>query len=189
MRLTAGKHRGRVLVAPTGLDTRPTSDKVRQAVFNILAHHPGTPLLDAVVLDGFCGTGALGLEALSRGAAFAHFIDQSPAALAALRQNIAATREEKSSLVLSHDITRLPPRPAHLAPATLLFLDPPYRKGLIPTAIQSLSQGNWLSDPAFCVLETASDESAPALPGFTLLSQRTYGEAAVWIGWLSRPPP
>src|ERR1700751_6016617 len=131
MRIVAGRHRGRRLLAPPGETVRPTSDRAREALFNILSHGQlaaeGIPFAGAAVLDAFAGTGALGLEALSRGAAEAAFIERDPEALATLRQNIAALGEDFHSRVVPGDATR-PPR-APLACA-LVFLDPPYRSGV-----------------------------------------------------------
>src|SRR5919202_3353208 len=127
MRIIAGRHRGRRLLAPVGRGTRPTADRVRQALFDMLWHAPwaGRARIEgARVLDAFAGTGALGLEALSRGAAAATFLETDKAALAALRANIAACREEARCRVLAADAMK-PPRAA--APCDLLFLDPPYR--------------------------------------------------------------
>ena len=125
MRIVAGRHRGRRLLAPAGATTRPTSERVRQALFDMLWHAPwgGRGAVEgAFVLDAFCGTGALGLEALSRGAARATFIENDAAALATLRANIATLREESGATVIAGDATR-PPRAAD--PCWLAFLDPP----------------------------------------------------------------
>ena len=131
MRIIAGRHRGRKLVAPAGAATRPTADRVRQALFDMLWHAPwaGRSAVDgALVLDAFAGTGALGLEALSRGAAHATFLETDRAALGALRANIAACREAERCAVLPADATR-PPRAARAC--TLVFLDPPYGEDLV----------------------------------------------------------
>jgi 16S rRNA (guanine966-N2)-methyltransferase len=165
MRIVAGRHRGRRLVAPPGETTRPTADRLRQALFDMLTHAPwaGRELLDgARVLDAFAGTGALGLEALSRGAAQASFIERDRAALAALRANIATCREEERARVIAGDATR-PPRAA--APCSLVFLDPPYGQGLVPRAIAALDAAGWIAPGAIIVAETGREEEAPAPPG------------------------
>ncbi len=140
MRIIAGRHRGRLLVAPPGDVVRPTGERAREALFNILAHGKfavaGPAYAGAEIVDAFAGTGAFGLEALSRGAAHVVFIENDRTALAALRQNIAALGEEKRSRIASGDATS-PPRA--LAPASLAFLDPPYGKGLGVPALTALA--------------------------------------------------
>src|SRR5271168_3784908 len=144
MRIAAGRHRGRRLLAPPGETVRPTSDRARQALFNILSHGQlaaeGVPFAGAAVLDAFAGTGALGLEALSRGAAQAVFIEQDREALAALRQNIAAFGEGDRARIVPGDATR-PPRA--LSACELAFLDPPYRSGLATAALTALDAAGW----------------------------------------------
>ncbi len=154
MRIVAGAWRGRALAAPPGQDTRPTADRVRQSLFDRLLHAPwgGKALLDgATVLDVFAGTGALGLEALSRGAGHAVFIERAPAALAALRANIRACAAEPLTTVLPVDALRPPAAPS---PATLAFLDPPYGQDLGPRAVAALRAAGWLAPEAVVVLET-----------------------------------
>jgi len=179
MRIVAGAWRGRRLTAPPGAATRPTADRARQAIFDILAHARFTGravLFGARVLDGFAGTGAMGLEALSRGAAQATFIEADRAALAALRANIAACRAEQRTLVLAADMLR---PPLATAPATLLFLDPPYGRGLLAPALAALGAAGWVAPGALAVAELGADEPVPDLPGFTLLDRRTWGAAQV----------
>lgn len=178
LRVVAGLHRGRRLAAPPGEATRPTSDRVRQAVFDMLWHAPwaGRAAVEgALVLDAFAGTGAMGLEALSRGAARACFIEQDRVALAVLRQNIAALREEPRCLVLPGDALR--PRAAP-APCGLVFLDPPYGKDLVPRAVAALAGAGWLASGALLVAETGREE-ALVLPGWTEVAARDHGAARV----------
>ncbi|MBC9207667.1 16S rRNA (guanine(966)-N(2))-methyltransferase RsmD [Roseomonas aerophila] len=180
MRIVAGRHRGRKLVAPEGATTRPTGERMRQALFDMLWHAPwaGRAAIEGhAVLDAFAGTGALGLEALSRGAATACFIEQDRAALAALRANIAACREDAASQVLPVDATR-PPRAK--APCSLVFLDPPYAKDLVPRALAALGAAGWIAPSALICAETGRDED-PALPDFTLLAERTHGAARILV--------
>ncbi len=178
MRIIAGRHRGRLLAAPPGDVVRPTGGRARAALFNILAHGKfaasGAAYAGAKIVDAFAGTGAFGLEALSRGAAHVVFIENSRAALAALRQNIAALDEETRSRIVSGDATS-PPRA--LAPASLAFLDPPYGKGLAVPALSALAAGSWLAPGALCVVETAAKERIAPPPGFTALDERRYGAA------------
>jgi 16S rRNA (guanine966-N2)-methyltransferase len=179
-RIIAGSLRGRVLAAPPGLATRPTAERLRQAVFDMLWHAEwgGREWLAAQrVLDGFAGTGALGLEALSRGAAGATFIENDRAALAALRANIAACRMEERARVVVGDAAR-PPRAT--APCGLIFLDPPYAEGLIPRAVAALTAAGWLAPGAVLVAEHAREE-ALALDGWSSLATRTHGAGAVSI--------
>jgi 16S rRNA (guanine966-N2)-methyltransferase len=180
VRIIAGRHRGRKLVAPAGTAVRPTAERVRQALFDMLWHAPwaGRSAVDgAVVLDAFAGTGALGLEALSRGAARATFLEADGAALRALRANVAACREGERCTVLAADATR-PPRAA--AASTLVFLDPPYGEGLVETSLRALSDAGWVAPGALVCAETpAGPGEATAPPGFALLAERAHGAARV----------
>jgi 16S rRNA (guanine966-N2)-methyltransferase len=178
VRIVAGRHRGRSLVAPQGATTRPTSDRVRQALFDMLWHAPWAGrarVEDARVLDAFAGTGALGLEALSRDAAHSVFIEQDKAALAALRTNVAALREADRTRVITGDATR-PPRAD--APCSLIFLDPPYGKDFVPRALAALGAAGWISPDALVVAEVAKAETL-AVPGFETVAERAHGAARV----------
>jgi 16S rRNA (guanine966-N2)-methyltransferase len=177
MRIIAGRHRGRPLAAPEGLGVRPTSDRAREALFDILAHgrFSDGPAYDAArVLDAFAGTGAFGLEALSRGAAQAVFMEKDRNALGALRANIAALGEEKSAAVLPVDARRAP---AAAAPCTLAFLDPPYGEDLAAPALIALAAAGWLAPAALVVVEVAARQKFAAPEGFALLDERRYGAA------------
>lgn len=177
VRIVGGKHRGRRLVAPDGQDTRPTTDRTREAIFNILAHAGWAPSFeDAVVVDAFCGTGALGLEALSRGAARCSFLDQGRPALDAVRANVAALGETDSAAVLRADATRPPPA---RQPCQLAFLDPPYGQGLGPRALDALARAGWLADGALAVVEVGEGDPLPPPNGFTLVDERRYGDTRV----------
>jgi 16S rRNA (guanine966-N2)-methyltransferase len=178
MRIVGGSHRGRRLMAPSGETVRPTSDRAREALFNILSHGQfaaeGVPLIDAAVLDAFAGTGALGLEALSRGAASATFIERDPEAVAVLRKNIAALDEGARAKILPGDATH-PPRAT--APCDIVFLDPPYRSGLAAPALSGLAAAGWLAPHALVVIEVAAREDFAPPAGFTLEGERVYGAA------------
>ena len=178
MRSVAGTHRGRILKTPTGADIRPTSDKVRQAVFNAL--HSRGAVADAVVLDAFCGTGALGLEALSQGAAQAIFTDISPASLELAKFNTVTLREENACTFLLKDAGNPGKRPASIAPATLLFLDPPYRKNLVPLSLKALQDNDWLSTGCIVMAEAEKSDDLSSLPG-TILTEKYYGDTKVVI--------
>ena len=178
MRIVAGTWRGRALAVPPGSATRPTADRVRQALFDMLLHAPwgGRDTIDgAHVLDVFAGTGAFGLEALSRGAAHATFIEHDRAALAALHANIAACRAQDRATVLPFDALATPPGP----PAGLVFLDPPYRQDLIACALAHLRSIGRIAPTAFIIAETARDEPPPT--SAPLLAERTHGAARLSI--------
>jgi 16S rRNA (guanine966-N2)-methyltransferase len=178
MRIVGGRHRGRRLSAPLGDAVRPTSDRAREALFDILSHGRfaagGLPFADAAVLDAFAGTGALGLEALSRGAAEAFFIERDREALAVLRRNIEILGETSRSRIVPGDATR-PPRGA--VACALAFLDPPYGSRLAGPALAALAASGWLTADALAVVEIAAREAAPRQDGFALLDERVYGAA------------
>jgi len=178
MRIVGGRHRGRRLLAPPGEAVRPTSDRAREALFNILSHGKyataGPPFAGARVLDAFAGTAAVGLEALSRGASAAVFIERDPAALDALRRNIASLGEAGRASVLAIDATQ-PPRSAE--PCALAFLDPPYQSGLAAPALAALAEAGWLGRLALAVVELAAREAFAAPAGFSLIEERVYGAA------------
>jgi len=181
MRITGGKFGGRSLVAPRDARVRPTSDKVRQAVFNILLHNDfGTVLEGARTADLFAGTGALGIEALSHGASFCLFVDDSAESRALIRENVEALQLTGASKIWRRDATKLGPMAAGAGgPFDLVFLDPPYRKGLIALALASLGEGGWLADGALLVAEIAEDEDIPSTDGFRRLDERVYGDTRV----------
>lgn len=189
MRIVAGTWRGRALQAPRGATTRPTADRARQALFDMLLHAPwgGRDLLDgASVLDVFAGTGALGLEALSRGAATATFVEHDSAALVALRGNIARLGAEARCTVLALDALAVPAG----TPCALVFLDPPYGQGLVPRALANLARRGWIAPGAVIVTETGRDEPVPAVGGsaMDLLAERSHGAARLCI-WRWRDAP
>jgi len=177
MRIVAGNHKGRPLASPKGRDTRPTSDRTRGAVFNILEHgFNGFTLKQAHVLDVFAGTGALGLKALSRGASSATFIERGREALKCLDENIAALKVAEQTQILKADATRPPiPRQA----CSLIFLDPPYGKGLVPLSLAALLAKGWIAPASLCVAETGSHENETFPEGFELLDTRVYGAAKI----------
>jgi 16S rRNA (guanine966-N2)-methyltransferase len=187
MRITSGDFRGRILKSPEGLATRPTSDRARQAVFNILLHagFGGADLLDgAAVMDIFAGTGALGLEALSRGAAHAVFIEDARPALQALRANLAACRCEGRAHVVAGSALQPPPKPAALAARQVVFCDPPYNTDAAGAdlgrhAVNALAAQGWLAPGALLIMEMAK-KFPEGLPGkCTQLDERGYGVALV----------
>ena len=179
MRIVGGKFRGRGLVAPAGEDIRPTSDRVRESVFNILAHGPGEfDLAGRRVIDLFAGTGALGLEALSRGAAYCLFVEESPEARAIIRQNIEAFGLMGMTRIFRRNATDLGPS-GNMATFSLAFLDPPYGKGLGEAGLTSLSAGGWLDPGAVVVIEERADVAISLPGGFEAADCRTWGETSV----------
>ncbi|MGE4350990.1 MAG: 16S rRNA (guanine(966)-N(2))-methyltransferase RsmD [Bdellovibrionales bacterium] len=209
MRITGGTLRGRTLKAPDGRGTRPTADRVREALFNILAHHDwgekiGDPLDGGMVLDAFAGTGALGLEALSRGAASCIFFEKDRSALQCLKENVALTKMDEVARIMPLDATKPPkfvfseqesstPLPENaeafstlpqgeggpcVDKPSLLFLDPPYHKGLIQRAVGALNEQGWMATSALLVCETAKGEALD-LPFCKELLARDYGDTCV----------
>ena len=183
MRIVAGKHRGRRLEVPTGRDVRPTSDRTRQSLFNILSHgdwmEDGPDVLDgADVLDAFCGTGALALEALSHGAARAAFLDKARTSLDMARRNADMLGEAGQCRFILGDAATPPPAPFA---ARLAFLDPPYGQDLSPPALTGLSRAGWLAPGALVILEEAGDAEIALPDGLELLERREYGETQVLI--------
>jgi 16S rRNA (guanine966-N2)-methyltransferase len=182
MRITGGTFRGRLLATPKDMRVRPTSDRTRQAIFNMLQHKDfgiGFALEDAAVADLFAGTGALGIEALSHGARWCLMVDDDADSRALQRENIEALNLTGATRIWRREATDLGPiGPAAGGPFNLVFLDPPYRKGLVPRAMKSLKDGGWLVPRALVVAETEAMEPLEA-PGFTLVDDRDYGDTRV----------
>ncbi len=175
MRVVGGRLRGRALKGPQSQTIRPTADRLRESLFNILIHAYGDPIEGARVLDLFAGTGALGIEALSRGAAFALFVDDGVEARALLRGNVEALGLGGTTKVFRRDATQL--GPAHpVEPFSLVFADPPYGKGLAEKALASARDGGWLMPGALAVVEEAVAASFNTPEGFEELERRAYGD-------------
>ena len=181
MRIVGGQFKGRTLTTPDGRNTRPTSDRAREAIFNILAHAEWAPNLDgARVMDVFAGSGALGFEALSRGAVSCLFVETDDAARGAIRDNVESFGLFGNTRVHRRDAAQLGVRPGSQADAfDLCFLDPPYRKGLGEAALDCLITGNWLSENATVVFERAADEDDFATDVWEIINTKTYGAAQV----------
>jgi 16S rRNA (guanine966-N2)-methyltransferase len=173
LRIIAGRHRGRRIATPEGLATRPTSDRAREALFNML-ERGDPPLRGSRFLDLFAGSGAAGLEALSRGAAETLMVDQARAAVAAIEANVRRLGEGACARVLRADACRLGAAPH---PFDIAFLDPPYGGGLLGPALEGLLRGGWLAPGARVVVEVAA--RAPVAPpsGLAVLDERRYGAA------------
>lgn len=183
MRIVAGKFKGRTVMAPDNRATRPTSDRARQAIFNILEHADFAPgMAGARVIDLFAGSGALGLEALSRGAAFCLFVETDADARGAIRTNADTFGLFGQTRIHRRDAADLGTMPAADGPGfDIAFIDPPYGNGLGEKALDGLRAGGWLQPGALVVLERGSDEPALTAPGFQVLDERTYGAAKVWF--------
>src|SRR5882757_2805643 len=175
MRVVGGRLKGRNLASPSSQEIRPTADRLRESVFNILVHAYGDPIEGGRVLDLFAGTGALGIEATSRGAVFTLFVDNGAEARALLRNNVEALGLGGVTKVYRRDATNL--GPAHpMEPFSLVFLDPPYSKGLADKALISLRDGGWLTPGALLVVEEAKAAAFAATEGFTELERRVYDD-------------
>ena len=175
MRVVGGRLRSRPIASPKSDSVRPTSDRLREALFNILAHSYGDPVTDARVLDLFAGTGAIGIEAISRGADYALFVDEGVEARALLRDNVESLGLGGVTRIFRRDASRL--GPAHpLDPFSLVFLDPPYGKGLAEKSLISARDGGWLMSEALLVVEEAADAGFKAPDGFAELERRRYDD-------------
>jgi 16S rRNA (guanine966-N2)-methyltransferase len=175
MRIVGGRLKGRSLAAPSSRDIRPTADRLRESLFNILVHAYDDPIAEARVLDLFAGTGALGIEAISRGAKFALFVDNGAEARALLRNNVEALGLGGVTKVYRRDATHL--GPAHpLEPFSIAFLDPPYAKSFAEKALASLRDGGWLTKGALLVVEEAKAAGFKAPEGFEELERRAYDD-------------
>jgi 16S rRNA (guanine966-N2)-methyltransferase len=187
MRVVGGSLRGRALAAPKSQLIRPTADRLREALFNILVHVYDNPIGGARVLDLFAGTGALGIEALSRGATFALFVDDGAEARALLRENVATLGLGGVSRIFRRDATKL--GPAHpVEPFSLAFLDPPYSKGLAGQALASARAGGWLVPDALIVVEEAAKAKFTAPEGFAEIERRGYDDTEFVVLRLATAP-
>ncbi len=187
MRIVGGKFRGRAITPPEHDGVRPTSDRVRESIFNILAHGiEGFRLGNARVIDLFAGTGALGLEALSRGAQYCLFVEDGAETRALIRDNVEALGLTGATKIFRRDATSLGPAGA-MAPFDLAFLDPPYGQGLGERALASLKDGGWLVPGAVIVWEERANSLTPWPDGFTERDRRVYGDTQVAIGQFASP--
>jgi 16S rRNA (guanine966-N2)-methyltransferase len=180
MRIVAGKFRGKQLLSPEDESIRPTADRVRESIFNILASRLGPSFDGLRVLDLFAGTGAMGLEALSRGAASVVFVDTGAEARGLIRDHIEAFGAGGIAKLLRRDATALGDA-GTMGPVDLVFLDPPYGRGLGEQALASLRDGGWLKPDTLLVLEESNNAAIMLPPGFALDDRREYGAAAVHI--------
>jgi 16S rRNA (guanine966-N2)-methyltransferase len=175
MRVVGGRLRGRPLAGPKSAAIRPTADRLREALFNILSHAYGDPISDARVLDLFAGTGALGIEAISRGANFVQFVDDGAEGRALIRENVAALGLGGVTRIFRRDATKL--GPAHPGePFSLVFLDPPYGQNLATAALDSARAGGWFAAEALIVIEEAVKSAFAAPDGFSEIERRSYDD-------------
>jgi 16S rRNA (guanine966-N2)-methyltransferase len=180
MRVDSGSHRGTKLAVPEGKDVRPTSDRARQAIFNILVHSFDA-VRDAKVLDAFAGSGALGLEALSRGAASLAAMEKDRAATDCIKRNVAACHESERTIIVLGDAVNPPEahRYQRFAPADLVFLDPPYGQDLLAPALTALAAKGWIAGDALIVAEMADRDRFAPPAGFLPVDERRYGKARI----------
>ena len=178
MRVVGGRFRGRTLAGPKSDAIRPTSDRLRETLFNVLAHGYGDPVEGARVIDLFAGTGAMGIEALSRGAAFCLFVDEGAQARGLIRENVEALGLGGATRLFRRDATRMGAAGQN-PPASLVFCDPPYGRDLAPRALKSCADGGWLSPGALVVIEEAQGSAVTLPGGFEEIERRDYGETKV----------
>jgi 16S rRNA (guanine966-N2)-methyltransferase len=178
MRIVGGEFRGRSLATPRSNAIRPTTDRTREAVFNVLAHRFAGRLDGARVLDLFAGTGALGLEALSRGASFSLFVEESAEGRGLIRANIEAFGLQGRTKIFRRDATRLG-EIGTMQPFSLLLADPPYGKGFAGKALEAARDGGWLRPGALCVVEEAAGAPFDVGTGFATVDRREYGDTVI----------
>ena len=180
MRIVAGRLRGRVLKSPASAAIRPTADRLREAIFNVLVHAYGDPVTDARVLDLFAGTGALGLEALSRGAGFILFVEEVAEARALIRENVEALGLTGATRIFRRDASKLG-EAKPIEPFALVFCDPPYGQGLAERALASARAGDWLAPGALVVVEESVESKFTLPAGFGELERRRYDDTEIVI--------
>jgi 16S rRNA (guanine966-N2)-methyltransferase len=180
MRIVGGEFRGRTLAAPASKAIRPTSDRVRETLFDILAHRFGVPTEETRVLDLFAGTGALGLEALSRGAASCLMVESSAEARGIIRTNIEALAVPGRARIYRRDATELGPV-GTVVPFDLVFADPPYGRHLGEAALAAAAKGDWLASGAICVLEEAAATGLDLPADFAVIDERAMGDTRLWF--------
>jgi 16S rRNA (guanine966-N2)-methyltransferase len=188
MRIIGGKLKGRTLRGPGSDAIRPTSDRLREMIFNILAHSYGNPAEGARVIDLYAGTGAMGIEALSRGAVFALLVDSSAAACAIIRANAAACNLGVAAAVLKRDARKLGAR-TEWPRFNLAFLDPPYGRGFVLPALVALRDGGWLAKDTLLVIEESARARIDLPEGFTLCEARQAGDTQIVFACLPHPGP
>jgi 16S rRNA (guanine966-N2)-methyltransferase len=189
MRIVSGKLKGRPILTPEGRTTRPTSDRAREAIFNILAHAEWAPELDGLrVMDLFAGSGALGFEAISRGASHCLFVETESHARGIIRENIDKYSLFGNTRIHRRSATDLGKKPAGIGePYDMAFMDPPYGYDLVDPAIRELQKGGWLKPDAIIIAEISKDDARPQFENCEVLQEKTYGAATVFMARLSTP--
>lgn len=178
MRIIAGKHRGRPLSRPPAMITRPTMDRVRESIYNMLIHMAEDALQDATVLDAFAGSGALGLEALSRGAKYIYFFDKNTRALATVRENVWSLGESENCKLMKADAISPPKAPQAM---DLVLLDPPFGKNFVALSLPELLKAGWIDAHTLIIAEIASKEELNLPERFEVIKERVYGTAQIFF--------
>jgi 16S rRNA (guanine966-N2)-methyltransferase len=181
VRIIGGKNKGRKLLVPQGSLIRPTSDRIRESIFNILDSYLKGGFYGKVVADLFSGTGALGLEALSRGAKSVILVDKQSDAINLIKKNAEKLEEEENVFLLKRDATRIGPLPNGCFSANIAFLDPPYGQDMISTTLKALIDNNWLASDALCVIEMSLKENFNCFTEFKKIDKRRYGKTVIYI--------
>ena len=181
MRIIGGKDRGRRLFVPEGHIIRPTSDRIRESIFNILNSIMDEGFNNKIIVDLFSGTGALGLEAVSRGSQSTILVDNRPEALSLIRKNVQKFREDENITVLNRDATQIGPFPYADSQADIFFMDPPYDKKLVLASLNSLIENKWLARNALCIIELSNRETIDYSLEFKLIDVRKYGKTVIHI--------
>ena len=181
VRIISGRNKGRKLSVPKGPSIRPTSDRIRESIFNILSSYLKGGFSGKVVADLFSGTGALGLEALSRGAQSAILVDKQSDAINLIKHNVQNFEEEENTLVLQRDSTRIGALPNGCFKANIVFLDPPYEQGMVSKALESVINNKWLERNALCVIEMSTKETLNCLREFEQVDERKYGTTVIYF--------
>ena len=185
MRVIAGKYKSRKLITPRNNTIRPTSDKIRGSIFNTLKSKG--VLHNAIVLDLFCGTGALGIEALSRGASHCTFVDQNRQSLSLTQKNVQAMNAEHQSIFIRKDAQKIDTSDCQAGEITLAFLDPPYGQDLVDKALWTLHEQTLLHNDSLCVIETKKDCHLTLPDIFEIIDQRVYGQTCIVYACYTKP--
>ena len=181
VRIISGRNKGRKLLVPQGSSIRPTSDRIRESIFNILDSYLKGGFYGKVIADLFSGTGALGLEALSRGAQSAILVDKQSDAINLIKHNVQNFKEDENTLVLKRDATRIGTLPSGCFKANIAFLDPPYEQCMVSRALGSLIYNKWLEPNALCVIEMSTKETFNCLLEFEQVDERKYGRTVIYF--------
>lgn len=182
MRIIGGKFSGRRIIVPKGMTSRPTTDRTRESLFNILSFRDEFDFEGARIIDLFAGSGALGFEAMSRGGAWCLFVETDASARGAIRDNVEALGLFGCTRIHRRSAAMLGDKPASAGPPfTLAFLDPPYRKDLCEPAMDTLRDGGWLAGGALAIVEQAKNEAPAASKGFEETDRRTYGDTQIGV--------